>query len=121
MLAVLFEVFPTAQGKEAYLSLAASLKEELAHFDGLISIERFQSLIDQEKLLSLSFWQDESSLTEWRNFMEHRLAQQQGKNKLFSKYRIRVCSVVRDYSESERTEAPDDSNRFLTERGATHG
>ena len=114
MLAVIFEVKPIQTGKGEYLKLAATLKNELSAFTGLLSIERFQSLVDEGKLLSLSFWKDESSLEKWRNFMAHRLAQQKGKNELFSEYRIRVCAVVRDYTESERAEAPSDSNNFYT-------
>ncbi len=116
MLAVLFEVYPTQTGKDEYLNLAASLKEELSAFTGLLSIERFQSLVEEDKLLSLSFWQDEASLEKWRNFIDHRFAQQRGKTELFSNYRIWVCSVVRDYTESERAEAPDDSNSFHTKK-----
>ena len=112
MLAVIFEVKPTQAGKAEYLKLAASLKEELSAFTGLLSIERFQSLIDEGKLLSLSFWRDEPSLEKWRNFMAHRFAQQKGKNELFSEYRIRVCTVTRDYTEKKREEAPSDSNSF---------
>ena len=114
MLVVIFEVTPTQAGKKEYLELATNLKDELSSFAGLTSIERFQSLADEGKLLSLSFWEDEDSLEKWRNFMAHRLAQQRGKNELFSEYRIRVCSVVRDYTESERAQAPADSNSFHT-------
>lgn len=112
MLAVVLEVYPTQKGKNEYLQLAGSLKDELSAFQGLLSIERFQSLIEEQKLLSLSFWEDQESLDMWRNFMDHRLAQQKGKNELFSKYRIRVCSVIRDYTQSSRKEAPADSNTF---------
>lgn len=112
MLAVIFEVYPTESGKQHYLELAGSLKEELTAFPGLLSIERFQSLVEDEKLLSLSFWEDEASLEKWRNFIDHRLAQKEGKNKLFSHYRIRVCSVIRDYTQDLRTEAPSDSISF---------
>ena len=112
MIAVIFEVKPTQAGTSEYLKLAGTLKKELAAFPGLLSIERFQSLVDEAKILSLSFWQDEASLEKWRNFMDHRLSQQKGKNELFSSYRIRVCSVVRDYTESKRDEAPTDSNVF---------
>lgn len=112
MLAVIFEVYPTQAGKKQYLKLATELKEELSAFEGLLSIERFQSLIDEQKVFSLSFWEDEKGVEKWRTYMVHRLAQQKGKNELFSKYRIRVCSVVRDYTESERGQAPLDSNDF---------
>ena len=62
MIAVIFEVHPTQPGKAAYLDLAAALKEELSAFTGLVSIERFQSLVEKGKLLSLSFWEDEKSI-----------------------------------------------------------
>lgn len=113
MIAVIFEVYPTQEGMEHYLKIAGELKEHLSAFPGLISVERFQSLADKSKLLSLSFWEDESSVADWRKFTDHRLAQQKGKNELFSHYTIRVCSLVRDYSDTLRNEAPEDSNIFL--------
>jgi len=110
MLAVIFEVYPTEEGKGEYLSIAASLREFLKDRPGFISIERFQSIGDQNKVLSLSFWENEQAVQEWRNVLEHRLAQKKGKSELFAKYRIRVAHVLRDYTESDRTQAPSDSN-----------
>ena len=112
MLAVIFEVIPTAEGKEEYLSIAASLRLELESSPGFISIERFQSLADKDKILSLSFWEDEASVTQWRNSEEHRLAQIKGRNSLFRDYRIRIGRVVRDYSLAERDQTPEDSRAF---------
>lgn len=109
MYAVIFEVIPTAEGKEEYLAIAAKLRSFLEDRDGFISIERFQSLVDENKILSLSFWRDEASIQAWRNLMEHRNAQSAGKNQLFRSYRIRVAEVVRDYSDTQREEAPSDS------------
>lgn len=114
MIAVIFEVKPTAVGKEEYLKLAAGLKSFLERRQGFISIERFQSLVDEGKMLSLSFWTDEAAIETWRNVLEHRLAQQQGKSALFQSYRIRVAKVVRDYTELERNEAPEDSKQALS-------
>lgn len=111
MFAVIFEVTPKQEGKESYLQLAAGLRSFLENRDGFISIERFQSLSDQNKLLSLSFWRDETAIESWRNLLEHRLAQKQGKESLFESYRIRVAEVVRDYTDSDRTQAPEDSVR----------
>jgi heme-degrading monooxygenase HmoA len=109
MIAVIFEVMPTDEGKTEYLAIAASLKEHLTSIPGFISIERFQSLADPSKLLSLSFWEDETSVSQWRNLEEHRIAQAKGRGSLFSDYRIRVGSITRDYSLSERDHAPKDS------------
>ena len=110
MYAVIFEVWPTKKGKEEYLKIASFLKEFLKDRKGFISIERFQSLSDESKLLSLSFWEDEESIKIWRNLFEHRIAQDKGNAEVFQDYRIRVASVIRDYSKENRIEAPKDSN-----------
>jgi len=109
MLAVIFEVCPTVEGKDEYLKIAGELRAFLKDRDGFISIERFQSLTDEGKVLSLSFWRDEKAIETWRNLFEHRSAQQKGKNSLFKSYRIRVAEVVRDYTEAEREQVPSDS------------
>jgi heme-degrading monooxygenase HmoA len=60
MIAVIFEVWPDGDnGKRDYLGLAAALRSDLTAMDGFISVERFQSLSEPGKLLSLSFWRDE--------------------------------------------------------------
>ena len=113
MLAVIFEVTPTEEGKSEYLKIAAKLRSFLENRDGFISIERFQSLTEEGKILSLSFWRDENSIAEWRNVLEHRNAQKKGKELLFRSYRIRVAEVIRDYTETDRNEAPADSKSAL--------
>ena len=109
MIAVIFEVSP-AEGKlNDYLDMAARLKPELDKIEGFISIERFQSVTDPGKILSLSFWKDEPSITQWRNVELHRMAQREGRRSIFNDYRLRVASVIRDYGMKERAEAPNDS------------
>ncbi len=116
MFAVIFEVIPTAAGKADYLKIAAELRIFLENQQGFLSIERFQSLTEDGKILSLSFWQDESAIEKWRNRLEHRAAQKQGNEALFHSYRIRVAEVVRDYTGTNRDEAPSDSNQLLNPR-----
>ncbi len=113
MFAVIFEVKPTNEGKEEYLKIAAGLRKFLENREGFISIERFRSLNEAGKILSLSFWRDEASIEKWRNIAEHRAAQKKGRDSLFHSYRIRVARVLRDYTEYDRNEAPSDSNRAL--------
>ena len=113
MLAVIFEVIPTEKGKREYLEIASKLRSFLEGRDGFISIERFQSLTEEGKILSLSFWRDENSIAQWRNLLEHRAAQKKGKESLFHSYRIRVAEVVRDYTGTDRKEAPADSRDAL--------
>jgi|KBSSwiStaDraftv2_1062776.scaffolds.fasta_scaffold2341936_2 heme-degrading monooxygenase HmoA len=109
LIAVIFEVWPADGHKQTYLDIAASLRPELERIDGFISIERFQSLTDETKLLSLSFWRDEAAVAAWRNVEHHRAAQKRGREGVFRDYRLRIASVVRDYGMTERAEAPADS------------
>jgi len=109
MLAVIFELEPIAERRQEYLDFAAQLASELSHIDGFISIERFESLSQPGKLLSLSFWRDEAAISAWRNLEVHRAAQRAGRDGIFSDYRLRVASVIRDYGLQQRDEAPDDS------------
>ena len=109
MIAVIFEVIPAPGRKQEYLDLAASLRPALEQTDGFISIERFASLTNDGKVLSLSFWRDEESVRRWRNVQKHREAQSKGRGGIFSAYRLRVCQVLRDYSMEKRGEAPRDS------------
>jgi heme-degrading monooxygenase HmoA len=109
MIAVIFEVRPHANTRQDYLALAASLAPLLSGIDGFLSIERFQSLSQPDKILSLSFWRDEAAVQAWRNTEEHRAAQSQGRSGVFAGYRLRIASVIRDYGLTERDEAPGDS------------
>ncbi|MEO9803716.1 MAG: antibiotic biosynthesis monooxygenase [Reichenbachiella sp.] len=111
MIAVIFEVNPKAAHKQEYLDIAAELKSELVKMDGFISIERFTSLQDSTKILSLSFWKDEESVSQWRNLENHRQAQRKGRAMIFEDYRLRVTGVIRDYGMNSRVEAPNDSRQ----------
>ncbi len=109
MIAVIFEVIP-AEGKvQEYLNIAARLKPLLENIDGFISIERFSSLAEEGKLLSLSFWRDEKAIEEWRNIESHRLAQVKGREGVFLDYRLRIANVSRDYGMVDREQVPSDS------------
>ena len=110
---VLFEVKPTKEGKQRYLDLAAMLKPMLAGFEGFIRAERFTSLNEEGKLLSMNVWTDEEAVERWRNVMQHRMSQKEGREKLFESYQITVCSVIRSYSDTDRTQAPADSNAYM--------
>ena len=114
MFAVIFEVVPKPGRRDAYLDIAARLRPELEKIDGFISVERFQSLTDERKLLSLSFWRDEQAVAAWRQLEPHRGAQARGRAEVFQDYRLRVAGVIRDYGMLSREEAPAD-------RRTTHG
>ncbi len=113
---VLFEVKPTKEGMEKYLDLAAALKPLLAGFEGFIRAERFTSLNEEGKLLSMNVWTDDAAVERWRNTVQHRLSQKEGRENLFENYKITVCSAVRTYTDKDRSEAPDDSNKYFEVR-----
>jgi len=109
MIGVIFEVWPKSEHKDKYLELAAELKSTLEAINGFVSVERFQSIYDENKLLSLSFFESHEALNEWRNVAEHRVAQRIGRSSYFEDYRLRVVKVERDYGKNSRDEAPKDS------------
>ena len=108
MIAVIFEVWPAEGERDAYLAIAASLREELTGIDGFISVERFESLTEPGKLLSVSFWRDEDAVRDWRERERHRAAQAKGRGGVFRDYRLRVAGVIRDYGMNDRDQAPQD-------------
>ena len=109
MIAVIFEVWPKPERRQEYLDIAAALRPHLETIDGFISVERFESLSEPGKLLSLSFWRDEAAVRAWRSLDPHRAAQRRGRDGIFADYRLRVAGVIRDYGMNERAEVPDDS------------
>jgi heme-degrading monooxygenase HmoA len=109
VIAVIFEVQPAEGRRDAYLAIAADLCEQLQAIDGFLSIERFESLSQPGRLLSLSFWRDEAAVRQWRNTEEHRQAQVAGRGGVFADYRLRVAEVLRDYGLHQREQAPADS------------
>ncbi|MDN3672072.1 antibiotic biosynthesis monooxygenase [Flavobacterium branchiarum] len=112
MIAVIFEVIPEKEKRQEYLDIAASLRPELDKIPGFISIERFQSLNDSEKILSLSFWKDEESILQWRTLEMHRGAQSKGRQEIFKDYHLRIADVKRNYGMHDRKETPKDSANF---------
>lgn len=109
MIAIIFEVMPADGQKDAYLDIAATMRPLVEQVEGFISVERFQSLTNPDKLLSISFFEDEDAVHRWRKLAAHRNAQSKGRNGIFSDYRLRVCHVMRDYGMFDRDQAPEDS------------
>lgn len=110
MIAVLFEARPNPHRKSDYLNAASLLAPHLQEVEGFISIERFESLSQPGKVLSLSFWRDEEAVKQWRTFDAHRAIQKAGREAIFADYRLRVAAVIRDYGLNDRSEAPGDAS-----------
>lgn len=110
---VLFEVTVRDGRMEEYLNMATGLREALSRAEGFIRSERFSSLAEEGKLLSMSVWEDEASVERWRNLVAHRMRQKHGRMEVFADYTITVVTPRRTYSMTQRQGAPEDSNRFL--------
>ena len=109
MIAVIFEFTPAEGRFPEYMQLVETLKADLAKAEGFISLERFESITTPGKFVSLQFWRDEECVRKWRNLQKHRAAQKHGRERIFSSYRLRIASVLRDYTMDDRKEAPKDS------------
>src|ERR1700720_4923691 len=109
MIAVIFEVRPKPDHKQEYLDLGAQLRPILETIDGFISVERFESLTEKGKILSLSFFRDEAAVAAWRNVAQHRKSRGKGRATIFEDYRLRIAGVIRDYGMNDRAQAPKDS------------
>jgi|SRR5581483_10091144 len=109
MIAVIFEFTPRDGRFSDYKALAEGLAEDVRKSEGFISIERFESISNKGKFVSLSFWRDEESVRKWRNLQKHREAQKKGRASIFESYRLRIAEVRRDYTMDERAQAPADS------------
>jgi len=109
VIGIIFEVWPSEGKKQEYLEIAATLRPLLDQIDGFISIERFESLYESGKILSLSFFRDQAAVEQWRTLEAHRIAQATGRTSVFRDYRLRVVGVIRDYGMFDRVQAPSDS------------
>lgn len=109
MIAVIFEVTARDGAVDEYFAHAARLKSKLELIDGFVSVERFESVTQPGKFLSLSFWRDEEAVKRWRNQVDHRATQSASRATVFEDYRLRVANVIRDYGMFDRSEAPNDS------------
>src|SRR5258708_19718882 len=109
MIAVIFEVCPKPEHRQEYLDLAAELKPILETIDGFISVERFESLTEKGKILSLSVFRDEDALAAWRNVPQHRKYQAKGRAKIFQNYRLRIAGVIRDYAMNAPAQPPNNT------------
>lgn len=114
MIAVIFELEPAEGRLSEYLDIAAQMRPMLDEVEGFISVERFQSLSDPRRFVSLSFFKDEEAIIRWRNLDAHRRAQTEGRKGIFDHYRLRIARVIRDYGRFDRDEAPSDSKAAHT-------
>jgi heme-degrading monooxygenase HmoA len=96
MFAVIFEVHPRPEQRDAYFGYAKMLRPELEQVDGFVDNIRYRSLTRDGWLLSLSGWRDEKAVVRWRTRMRHHRAQEQGRAEILSDYHLRVGEITQD-------------------------
>jgi len=96
MFSVLFEVEPRPDQRDAYLTHAQMLTPELEHVAGFVDDISYRSLTRDGWLLSLSSWRDEKALVRWRTAKRHHAAQDKGRSRILSNYRLRVGQITAD-------------------------
>lgn len=111
MIAAILGGVPRPDRKRAYLDAAAALRPRLETFDGLISIERFETLVSPGKVLSVSYWRDEEAVRRWRDLEAPRHVQAEGRKNILPDYRLRVAQVVRGHGLNDRLQPQDDSQQ----------
>ena len=109
MHAIIFEFWPADGRQDDYFDHVSALRPELEKIPGFISVERFESLTEPGKLLSLSFWESEEAIAAWRALPRHRKAQSAGRAGILDDYRLRVAAISRDYGKDDRAQVPADS------------
>jgi heme-degrading monooxygenase HmoA len=111
MIIMLFEYWLNPDHLDEYGEHARLLRQRVQEIDGFVSIERFRSETDPEKILALGVFRDEAAVHAWRNLPEHRRAQTLGRERLMTDYRLRMATVNRDYGKHARHGVPLDSQQ----------
>ncbi|PLS20278.1 antibiotic biosynthesis monooxygenase family protein [Neptunicoccus cionae] len=97
-----YAVIFTAQRKGAdngYGAMAEKMGELAAAQPGYLGVE---STRDADGLgITVSYWQDEAALKNWKQVSEHLFAQKMGREKWYDHYTLRVAKVERHYDGPE--------------------
>ena len=96
MFAVIFEVHPKPDQRNAYLGFGKALKPELEQVAGFVDNIRYASLTREGWILSLSSWRDEKAVVRWRTAARHHGAQEQGRAQILLDYHLRVGQLTHD-------------------------
>ena len=114
MFCVFFEVQPKDGQGDAYLDIAAAMRQQVEAVDGFLSVERFRDLSRPGAFLSFSTWRTEKALIRWRIDARHHVVQMRGRTDIFDAYRIRIGELTAD---SEASEPPAQFRYDETETG----
>ncbi|HVO98590.1 MAG TPA: antibiotic biosynthesis monooxygenase [Bryobacteraceae bacterium] len=93
MVVVVFRSRLSAEAGADYSEMAAEMLATAKEMPGFVEFKSFKA--DDGERVSLVYWQDQETMAAWRSHPRHRIAQNQGRAKWYSEYRIEVAEVVR--------------------------
>ena len=76
-----------------YMETAARMERLAKEQPGFLGIESARN----EYGITVSYWKDEDSISHWKKHLDHKIAQERGKNEWYERFKTRVCKVERDY------------------------
>ncbi len=93
-LAVIFSNQRT-DGDQGYGAMAERMVELAREQPGFLGVE---SARDAEGFgITVSYWEDEASVTAWKAQADHAVAQRLGWDRWYADFQLRVCRVERQY------------------------
>ena len=84
------------QGDQGYGKMAERMAELAASQPGYLGVESARG--NDGVGITVSYWKDEGSILAWKKNLEHTAARDQGRQKWYSAYELRVAKVERAYN-----------------------
>ncbi len=81
-------------GDDGYSDMAVEMEELARKQDGFLGVESARNNVG----ITVSYWQSEEAIRNWKANARHLFAQQQGRDKWYQTYKVRICRVERDYT-----------------------
>ena len=91
--AVIFTNTRTAEDN-GYGAMAQQMEKLARQQPGFLDFESARSSIG----ISISYWETKEAIVSWKENVDHQLAQQKGIKDWYSWYKVRICSVEREYT-----------------------
>jgi len=97
--AVIFSAKRSDEDEPGYSAMAARISELALAHPGCIGMETTRN--EDGIGITVSYFRDEAAVLSWKADTKHLIAQQLGKNRWYSHYRLRVAKVERHYEGPE--------------------
>ncbi len=84
-------------GDKGYAAMAIEMENLAREQPGFLGLESARENVG----ITVSYWESLDAIAKWKMHVQHLFAQQQGKNKWYQEYRVRICKVEREYQFSK--------------------